>query len=80
MEMDELRQAAQELAQQLERDHGVKAHWKANSVHIKGAGITGRLILDEEEVAVRVELSLLAAPFRTVLRREVEQHLDEYVR
>lgn len=80
MEMDELREAAQKLATHLEQEYGARATWENNCVNVKGSGIRGRLTLDEKNVTVRVELSLLAAPFRSALRQEIERHLDERVR
>jgi putative polyhydroxyalkanoate system protein len=79
MQKDELREAAEGLAQQLESTHGVRARWDGDCVRIKGAGVDGRLTLGEDDVLVSVELGLMASAFKGVLRSEVQRFLDEYV-
>jgi putative polyhydroxyalkanoate system protein len=79
MSKAELRDAAEELAGQLERSHGVRARWEGDSVRIRGAGVDGKLTLSDEDVLVSVELGLMASAFKGVLRSEVQRFLDEYV-
>lgn len=79
MGRDELREAAQGLARELEAAHGVRAHWEGDCVRIRGAGVDGKLTLGDSDVLVSVELGLLASAFKGVLRTEVERFLDEYV-
>lgn len=79
MEKAALREAAQGLAQELERAHGVRASWEGDCVRIKGSGVDGKLTLSDVDVLVSVELGLLATPFKGVLRGEVQRFLDNYV-
>lgn len=79
MSKAELRDAAEELAAQLERSHGVRARWDGDSVRIRGAGVDGKLTLSDQDVLVSVELGLMASAFKGVLRSEVQRFLDEYV-
>ncbi len=79
MNKAELRDAAQDLAQQLEKSHGVRARWDGDSVRIRGAGVDGHLTLGDTDVLVSVELGLMASAFKGVLRSEVQRFLDEYV-
>ena len=79
MAKDDLREAAEQLARELEAAHGVRARWDGDSVRIKGSGVDGRLTLGDEDVLVSVELGLLASAFKGVLRSEVERFLDQYV-
>jgi putative polyhydroxyalkanoate system protein len=79
MDRAALRQAAEGLARELERTHGVRARWNGDQVSIRGAGVDGRLTLAEGEVVVSVELGLLASPFKNALRSEVQRYLDEHV-
>lgn len=79
MSKAELRDAAQELASELEAAHGIRARWDGDCVRMRGAGVDGRLTLSDDDVLVSVELGLLASPFKNVLRSEVQRFLDEYV-
>jgi len=79
MQKAELREAAEGLAEQLTATHGMRARWDGDSVQIKGAGVDGRLTLNDSDVLVSVELGLMASAFKGVLRSEVQRYLDEYV-
>ena len=79
MSRAELREAAEGLARELERAHGLRARWEGDSVRMRGAGVDGKLTLGERDVLVSVELGLMAMAFKGVLRSEVERFLDEYV-
>jgi putative polyhydroxyalkanoate system protein len=79
MPKEELREAAEGLASELERMHGVKARWQGDSVRITGAGVDGSLSIDDDVVDVSVRLGLLASAFQGVLKEEVERYLDRHV-
>ncbi|MEM1143401.1 MAG: polyhydroxyalkanoic acid system family protein [Pseudomonadota bacterium] len=75
----ELREVAEGLASQLSKAHGVRAAWNGDRVQIRGSGVKGELTIDESEVIVRVELGLLAMPFKSALEGEVRRYLDEFI-
>lgn len=79
MQKAALRDAAEGLARELEAAHRVRTRWDGDCVHLKGAGVDGRLTLGDEDVLVSVELGLLASAFKGVLQREVERFLEEFV-
>jgi len=79
MDKEELRQAAEGLARELESAHGVRARWDGDCVRIRGAGVDGKLTLSDDDVLVSVELGLMASAFKGPLRSEVQRFLDEYV-
>lgn len=79
MPKQQLREAAEGLAQQLERQHGVRSSWEGDCVRIKGAGVDGELSFAGGVVDVSVRLGLLASPFKGVLQAEVQRYLDEHV-
>ncbi len=79
MPREELRKAAEGLALQLERQHGVRSQWDGDTVSIKGAGVDGALSIEDSVVDVSVKLSLLASAFQGVLKAEVQRYLDEHV-
>jgi putative polyhydroxyalkanoate system protein len=79
MPKEEVRQAAEKLAAQLEKDHGVRSRWDGDTVHIKGAGIDGCLCMEDDRLDVSVKLGMLASMFESPLRREIQRYLDEYV-
>ncbi len=79
MSKEDIREAAEGLAESLEREHGVRSRWDGDRVRIKGAGVDGELSFHDGLIDVSVKLGLLTRMFEPVLRREVERYLDEHV-
>ena len=79
MPKDEVREAAQGLAASLERQHGVRSRWEGDTVHIRGAGIDGRMSFHDDLIDVSVKLGLLTSLFEPVLREVVQRYLDQHV-
>ncbi len=79
MSEKQVRKAAEGLAKELEREHGVHSRWEGNTVYITGAGIDGQMCYDHGRIDVSVKLGLLASIFEGVLRREVNSYLDAHV-
>ena len=79
MPREDVRRAAEGLAERLQREHGVRSSWEGDSVRIKGAGVDGRLSFHDGVVDVSVRLGLLASAFQGLLKAEVQRYLDEHV-
>jgi putative polyhydroxyalkanoate system protein len=79
MPKDEVRQAAEGLAQSLERQHGVRSYWEGDTVRIKGAGVDGTMSFHDGLIDVFVRMGLLASMFEPVLKDEVQRYLDAHV-
>ena len=79
MPKEEVREAAEGLAESLAREHGVRSRWDGDRVKIKGAGVDGELSFHDGLIDVSVKLGLLTSMFEPVLRKEVERYLDEHV-
>lgn len=79
MPKDKVREAAEGLAASLERQHGVRSRWEGDTVHIRGAGVDGRMSFHDDLIDVSVKLGLLASMFEPVLREEVQRYLDKHV-
>ena len=79
MSKEDIRDAAQGLAENLERDHGVRSRWDGDTVRIKGAGVDGKLAFHDGLIDVSVRLGMLTSMFQPVLKAEVQRYLDETV-
>jgi putative polyhydroxyalkanoate system protein len=79
MSKDEVREAAEGLANSLKRQHGVRSRWEGDTVHIVGAGVDGRMSFHDDMIDVSVKMGLLASMFEPVLKEEVQRYLDENV-
>ena len=79
MSKEAVREAAQELADNLARDHGVRARWDGDKVKSKGAGVDGQMSFHDGLIDVSVKLGLLTSMFEGAIRKEVQTYLDEHV-
>ncbi|QIB67575.1 polyhydroxyalkanoic acid synthase [Kineobactrum salinum] len=79
MPVEELREAARQLAAKLERKHGVRSSWQGDNLRIRGSGVDGELSFGDGVVDISVQLGLLASAFRKPLQAEVQRYLDEMV-
>jgi putative polyhydroxyalkanoate system protein len=79
MPKEDVREAAEQLADSLAKEHGVRSRWEGDRVKIKGAGVDGTMSFHDGLIDVSVKLGLLTSMFEGVLRREVENFLDEHV-
>ncbi len=79
MSKEDIREAAQGLASNLERDHGVRSRWDGDTVKIKGVGITGQLSFADGLIDVSVRMGMLMTMFEPVLKAEIQRYLDEHI-
>ncbi|GAB5452539.1 MAG: hypothetical protein Hals2KO_28670 [Halioglobus sp.] len=79
MPKKELREAARELATSVEREYGLRADWRGDSVSMRGRGFDGSMRLSDEEIEVSVRLGMMASLFESRLKTAVERYLDENV-
>lgn len=79
MPSEELREAAQQLAEKMERKHGVRSSWQGDCLRMRGSGVDGELSFANGVVDVSVKLGLLASAFKKPLQAEVQRYLDEMV-
>jgi putative polyhydroxyalkanoate system protein len=79
MSREEVREAAEGLAESLERQHGVRSRWEGDMVRIRGAGVDGTMSFHDGLIDVWVRMGLLASMFEPVLKDEVQRYLDTHV-
>ncbi len=79
MDKDEVRAAAEDLAQDLKSRFNINPRWDGDTVSLKGSGVKGALTIADNHVDVKVELGLLASAFERPLKKEINRCLDEYL-
>ena len=79
MPREEIRAAAEELANHLSERHGVKPRWTGDSVSMKGKGMEGNVNFEGDTIDVSVKLGMLASAFEGVVKREIEKYLDKHI-
>lgn len=79
MPKDEARRIAENLAQDIETQYGLRARWQGDSATMRGSGVDGVLAIDDDVIRVKVSMGLMASMFERPLRRIVTQYLDDHV-
>ena len=80
MPIENVREAAEGLATQLEKEHGVKSQWRGDHhVHIKGKGVEGEMDFADGVIDISVKLGMMTAMFAPVMKKEMQRYLDKYV-
>lgn len=79
MPKEEVREAAQGLVANLERDHKVRSRWQGDTVRISATGVDGQLSFHDGLIDISVKLGFLTSMFEPVLRKEMQRYLDTHI-
>lgn len=79
MPVEEVREAAEGLAAQLEAEHGAKSKWRGDSVRIKGKGVEGEMDFSDGVIDISVKLGVMTSMFAPVMKKEMQRYLDKHV-
>lgn len=79
MSKDEVREAAEQLARELQTQHGLRCRWQGDTATFTRPGLDGKLSIDNECISLSIKLGLLASAFERPLRLAVADYLDKYV-
>ena len=78
-DIETVREAAEELAQELASNYGIRYSWQGNTASVSGKGVKGSLQLSDNELLVEMKLGMLASAFAPQLRKAVDDYLDKYL-
>lgn len=78
--LDQARQAAETLAEQLAIRHEIGYHWQGDSLHFERSGVGGHIDLEPGMIRINARLGFLLAPFKHKLEQEIHRQLDEIFR
>lgn len=79
MPRDDVRGAAELLAQELERRYGLRYRFQGDSATFSRTGLDGKLNIDDETIDLNIKMGLLASAFEKPLKEAITRYLDEYV-
>src|SRR5262249_54896759 len=73
----EARRLAETTAKRLREEHGGTFQWDGDTLRFKRTGASGRIVVTNDEVDVRVDLGLLLLPLRARIAREIHAFFDD---
>ena len=74
---EQARQAAEQIAAQLDERFQLDYRWQGESLHFKRSGLDGNLDVGADDVFIRVKLGLLMSPLKHMLEQEIHRQMDE---
>jgi|AZIJ01.1.fsa_nt_gi putative polyhydroxyalkanoate system protein len=77
--LDEVKQKAEQLAQNLIRRIGGKYRWQGDTVHYTYSGVKARIDCEESDVLIDIKLNFVASIFRGTIEEEVRETLDKHL-
>ena len=77
--LDEIKQKAEQLAQNLTQRIGGRYRWQGDTVHYTYSGVKARIDCDESNVLIDIKLNFVASVFRGTIEEEVRETLDKHL-
>jgi putative polyhydroxyalkanoate system protein len=71
------RSAAERIAKDLKARYGLDYAWEGDDVVFQRPGVSGRMHVGRNEVALDVQLGLLLTAIKPAIEREIHAQLDE---
>jgi len=77
--LDEIKEKAEQLAQNLTRRIGGKYRWQGDTVHYTYTGVKARIDCDASHVLIDIKLNFFASVFQGTIEEEVRETLDKHL-
>ena len=74
---EQARQAAEQIAAELDERFQLHHHWEGESLRFKRSGLVGNLDVGEDDAFIHLRLGLLMSPLRHMLEQEIHRQMDE---
>jgi len=71
------REAAEKVARDLEKRFGLAYEWDGDHVVFERPGVSGRMLVGKDRVALDVKLGFLLTALKPVIEREIHAQLDK---
>lgn len=74
-----VREQAESLVEGLSTRYGLRYQWQGDELHFRRTGVKGRVVFDDESLAIHAELGMLLGGLRTPIEQEIERRLDAFL-
>ncbi len=80
LEPERIKTIAEDLASDIKGRLGGSYHWAGeNQMKFKHVGVDADISYDDSKISVEVGLGFLMKGLKSMLEREIHEHLDEYL-
>ena len=76
---EEARRRIDQVADELGGKLGLTSEWEGDQLRVHGKGVSGRILVSDDSVEVRVHVGLAMMMLREPIRSAIESSIDEYI-
>jgi putative polyhydroxyalkanoate system protein len=77
--LEEAKHRADQIAEDLTQQFSLTSTWQGDYLLISGSGVNGHLHVAEDSIEIEIKLGfalmLMEGPIRSVIERDIDQHL-----
>ena len=77
--IDEAKRRVDKIADELGGTLNLTHRWNGDHLEVSGAGVSGRIVVEEARVEVHVTTGLAMMMFRESIRSAIEGSIDKYI-
>lgn len=77
MSLEEAKQTAQKLADQLQKEFQLDSQWQGNTLNFTRSGVKGKLDVTEKDVTVDISLGFMLKAFKGKIQTEIDKNIDK---
>ena len=75
--LEEAKQTAQKLADQLQKEFQLDSQWQGNTLNFTRSGVKGKLDVTDKDVTVDISLGFMLKAFRGKIQAEIDKNIDK---
>ncbi len=77
LSLEEAKQTAQKLAEQLEKEFQLQSTWQGNTLNFTRSGVKGKLDVTDKDVSIDISLGFMLKAFKGKIQSEIDKNLDK---
>lgn len=77
MSLEEAKQTAQKLADQLQKEFQLDSQWQGNTLNFTRSGVKGKLDVTDKDVTVDISLGFMLKAFKGKIQTEIDKNIDK---
>ena len=76
---EEARRRVDLVADELGSKLNLTGHWEGDYMRVSGRGVSGKILVSDDSVEIRVHLGITMMIFRESIRSAIEGSIDDYI-
>ncbi len=77
--IEEARRRVDRVAEELGGRLNLSGRWEGDHMRVRGRGVSGKILVSDSSIEIRVHLGLTMIMFREGIRSAIEESIDDYI-